>query len=135
VRFVIDASIAACWCFRDEEDPRADTAFTLLQEESDVITPFLFWFEIRNAALLGVRRKRITEGEMAAFLSRLENMIIGFAALPETAAVFALAHRHRLSFYDAAYLELAMREGRALATLDEAIAKAARAEGTPLIGA
>jgi predicted nucleic acid-binding protein len=135
VRFVIDASIAACWCFRDEEHPRADTAFTLLQEESDVITPFLFWFEIRNAALLGVRRKRITEGEMAAFLSRLENMIIGFAALPETAAVFALAHRHRLSFYDAAYLELAMREGCALATLDEAIAKAARAEGTPLIGA
>jgi predicted nucleic acid-binding protein len=135
VRFVIDASIAACWCFRDEEDPRADTAFTLLQEESDVITPFLFWFEIRNAALLGVRRKRITEGEMAAFLSRLENMIIGFAALPETAAVFALAHRHRLSFYAAAYLELAMREGCALATLDEAIAKAARAEGTPLIGA
>jgi predicted nucleic acid-binding protein len=135
VRLVIDASIAACWCFRDEEDPRADTAFTVLQEESDVITPFLFWFEIRNAALLGVRRKRITEGEMAAFLSRLENMIIGFAALPETAAVFALAHRHRLSFYDAAYLELAMREGCALATLDEAIAKAARAEGTPLIGA
>ncbi|MEA2893937.1 MAG: hypothetical protein QOI05_4730 [Bradyrhizobium sp.] len=135
MRLVIDASIAACWCFRDEEDPRADTAFTVLQEESDVITPFLFWFEIRNAALLGVRRKRITEGEMAAFLSRLENMIIGFAALPETAAVFALAHRHRLSFYDAAYLELAMREGCALATLDEAIAKAARAEGTPLIGA
>ena len=134
MRFVIDASIAACWCFRDEEDPRADTAFALLQEEAAVVTPFLFWFEIRNAALLGVRRNRITEGEMAAFLSRLENMIIGFAALPETAAVFALAHRHRLSFYDAAYLELAMREGCALATLDEAIAKAARAEGIPMIG-
>ena len=134
MRFVIDASIAACWCFRDEEDPRADTAFALLQEEADVVTPFLFCFEIRNAALLGVRRNRITEAEMVAFLSRLENMIIGFAALPETAAVFALANRHRLSFYDAAYVELAMREGCALATLDEAIAKAARAEGIPMIG-
>lgn len=134
MRFVLDASIAACWCFHDEEDPRADTAFALLQEESDVVTPFLFWFEIRNAVLLGMRRNRITAGDMAAFLSRLENMIIGFVALPETAAVFALAHRHRLSFYDAAYLELAMREGCALATLDEAVAKAARAEGIPLIG-
>ncbi|HEU0084768.1 MAG TPA: type II toxin-antitoxin system VapC family toxin, partial [Bradyrhizobium sp.] len=74
-------------------------------------------------------------GEMAAFLSRLENMIIEFAALPETAAVFALARRHRLSFHDSAYLELAMREGCALATLDKAIARAARAEGIPLIGA
>jgi predicted nucleic acid-binding protein len=134
VRFVIDASIAVCWCFRDEGDPRADTAFALLQEEADVVTPFLFWFEIRNAALLGVRRNRITQGEMAAFLSRLENMMIRFATLPETAAVFALAHRHRLSFYDAAYLDLAMRERCALATLDEAIAKAARAEEIPMIG-
>jgi predicted nucleic acid-binding protein len=71
---------------------------------------------------------------MAAFLSRLENMIIGFADLPETAGVFALAHRHRLSFYDAAYLELAMREGCALATLDQALAQAARSEGIPIIG-
>ena len=53
----------------------------------------------------------------------------------ETKAVFALAQRHRLTFYDAAYLELAQRERIPLATLDQAIARAAIAEGVPLIGA
>ena len=49
--------------------------------------------------------------------------------------MFALATRYRLTFYDAAYLELAQRERIALATLDRPLARAAAAEGVPLIGA
>jgi predicted nucleic acid-binding protein len=45
----------------------------------------------------------------------------------------ALARRHRLTVYDAAYLELALREGLALATLDTALAEAARAEGVSVL--
>ncbi len=134
MRFVLDTSIAACWCFHDEEDARADAAFALLQNESEAVTPVLFWFEIRNAVLLGVRRNRIKEREMTTFLSRLENMMIGFAPPSGGAAALELAGRHSLSFYDAAYLELAMREGCALATLDKALTHAATAEGIALIG-
>jgi predicted nucleic acid-binding protein len=54
-------------------------------------------------------------------------------ALPADDAVFAIARRHRLTFYDAAYLELAKRERIALATLDDALAVAAAAEGVELI--
>ena len=57
------------------------------------------------------------------------------APIPNEYAVLDLAQRHRLSFYDAAYLELAQREGISLATLDQALARAATAEGVPLIGA
>ena len=45
-----------------------------------------------------------------------------------------LARRHSLTFYDAAYLELAKREGLPLATLDRDLEKAAIAEGVALFG-
>jgi predicted nucleic acid-binding protein len=135
MRFVLDASVTVAWCFQDEQDARADAAFAALQSGASAVVPSLWWFEIRNAALLGVRRNRITDGEMTAFLKRLAKMFIELAQLPEELAVLVLASRHRLTFYDAAYLELAQRENIALATLDGALARAATAEGVALIGA
>jgi predicted nucleic acid-binding protein len=135
MRFVLDASVTVAWCFQDEQDARADAAFAALQSDASAIVPPLWWFEIRNAAMLGVRRNRITDSEMKAFLKRLAKMFIELAQIPEELAVFALANRHCLAFYDAAYLELAQRENIALATLDGALARAAAAEGVPLIGA
>ncbi|MGH9518032.1 MAG: type II toxin-antitoxin system VapC family toxin, partial [Terriglobales bacterium] len=52
---------------------------------------------------------------------------------PNGPAMIALARRHRLTVYDAAYLELALRTGFRLATLDRHLACAARAEGVPLL--
>jgi predicted nucleic acid-binding protein len=135
MRFVLDASVAAAWCFHDEQDARADAAFALMQSEASALVPPLWWFEVRNAGLLGVRQKRITENEMTTFFSRLARMLIDIAELQEETPVFALAQRHRLSFYDAAYLELAQRQDIALATLDQALARAAVAENVALIGA
>lgn len=135
MRFVLDASVAAAWCFHDEQDARADAAFALMQRDASALVPPLWWFEVRNAGLLGVRRKRITEHEMTTFFSRLARMLIDIAELQEETPVFALAQRHRLSFYDAAYLELAQRQDIALATLDQALARAAVAENVALIGA
>ena len=62
-------------------------------------------------------------------------MLIYIAPLPQTSAAFDLAQRHNLTFYDAVYLELAQRENIPLATLDQALVRAAIAEGVPLIGA
>jgi predicted nucleic acid-binding protein len=62
-------------------------------------------------------------------------MLIDIAELQEETPIFALAQRHRLSFYDADYLELAQRQDIALATLDQALARAAVAENVALIGA
>jgi hypothetical protein len=54
--------------------------------------------------------------------------------LPDEVTVISLARRHRLTVYDAAYLELTLREALPLATLHKALASAARAEGVSLIG-
>lgn len=73
------------------------------------------------------------ERDIGLFL-RLEDTPIELASLPSAEAVFAVATRHSLTFYDASYLELAIRERIALATLDQHLARAAAAEGVPLIG-
>ena len=134
MRFVLDASIAMCWLYRDEQDNRADVALDHLRSRSDAVVPALWWYEIRNAALVGTRRSRISSEEIRDFLADIDDLPIVASHVSNDEAIFALAHRHRLTFYDAAYLELAHREGVALATLDQALVKAAVAENVALIG-
>jgi predicted nucleic acid-binding protein len=132
VAFVLDASIVGSWCFHDEHDARADAACDRLFDDR-ARAPILWWFEVRNVVLLGERRKRITEQYALEFLDRVEDLAVDLAPLPDQVVVLALARRHRLTFYDAVYLDLALRERLPLATLDGALAAAAHAEGVPLV--
>lgn len=130
--YVIDASIVANWYLREESDPRAEAALTLLSEDF-ALAPIQWWFEIHNVILIGERRKRVSEQHTAAFLKELAGLSIELAELPDRSAVLDLARKHKLTFYDAAYLELARRENIPLATLDNALIAAARAEDVSLI--
>ena len=130
--FVLDASIPACWAFQDEQDARADAAYARIKTEEAVV-PSLWWFEIRNILVVNERRKRITESDTGVFLRDLAGLRIRIDREPEEGAVLRLARTHRLSVYDASYLELALREAIPLATLDGELAAAARKEGTTLI--
>jgi predicted nucleic acid-binding protein len=131
--YVLDASIAACWCYHDEADVRADIAYELLATDRAIV-PLHWWFELRNVLLTGERRKRVAEQHTTRFLAQLVRLPIDFAPLPSGTDVILLARKHGLSFYDAAYLELAKRENISLATLDSRLANAAMAEGVALVG-
>ena len=131
--YVLDASIAACWCYHDEEDERADAALELLQTDR-ALAPHHWWFEVGNMLIVGERRRRIDEQPTAEFAEQLARSPIDFAPFPDRAAVLLVARVHSLTFYDAAYLELAKRESIPLATLDKDLADAARAEGVTLVG-
>lgn len=131
--FVLDASVAGVWMFQDEQHAHADIALDLLRQES-AIAPALWWFEVRNMLVLGERRRRISASGQAEFLGFLARLPIGIAPLPHENDVLELARRHRLTFYDATYCELALREGLRLATLDGELAQAARQEGVQTIG-
>jgi len=133
VPFVLDASVAACWAFDDEDHPVATLALDRIRVE-EAWVPSLWWFEIRNTVIVNERRGRLTEGDTAFFLRALSRLGIVVDPAPDEAELLTLARRHRLSVYDAAYLELARRQGLALATLDTELARAARAEKTPLLG-
>ena len=131
--FVLDASITACWAFQDEDHPDARLAFHQMRSEEAVV-PCLWWFEVRNILVVNERRRRIAEPATAAFLLNLSKLRIRIDRAPDESAVLRLARTHRLSVYDAAYLELAQREGLPLATLDADLKKAAAGEGVALTG-
>ena len=130
--FVLDASIAACWAFDDEDHPVAALALERVRID-EARVPSLWWFEVRNTLIVSERRGRLTESDTATFLRGLAHLRVSVDRSPEEADVLALARHRRLTVYDAAYLELARRESAPLATLDAALATAARAERVPLL--
>ena len=131
--FVLDASVAACWAFDDEDHPVAALALERVRTD-EARVPSLWWFEVRNTLIVNERRGRLTENDTAAFLRGLARLGVTVDRSPVEADVLTLARRHRLTVYDAAYLELARRDGVPLATLDTALATAARAERHPMLG-
>jgi predicted nucleic acid-binding protein len=131
--FVIDASVTVVWGLGDEDDAIADLAWQRLTEEPARV-PAIWWFEVRNVLLTNERRRRISAQDTATFLKGLSAMIIEIDHSPSEIATFALARLHRLTIYDASYLELALREALPLATLDKKLAAAAKREGVSLLG-
>jgi predicted nucleic acid-binding protein len=123
---VLDSSIVGCWCFPDETSPVADAALLAIAA-ADAVVPAVWWFEVRNLLITGERLSRIDPVGTTRFLADLETLPIRIDRTPVSAAVLAYARTHRLTIYDAAYLELALRLGVPLATLDRELASSARA--------
>lgn len=132
MRFVLDASIAASWAFEDEDHPTAALALERLRTD-EALVPSLWWFEVRNTLIVSERRGRLAEADTAAFLRGLSRLGVIVDRAPDEAAVLTLARRHRLTVYDASYLELAQRETLPIATLDKDLRAAAQAAGTALL--
>jgi predicted nucleic acid-binding protein len=132
VALVADISIVLSRVLR-EATPRIVTILARLGRE-EWIVPALWWFELRNVLVVNERRGRLSEQETLNFLRELSSeMTITIEPVPDETAVMALARRHRLTVYDAAYLELALRERLPLATLDASLAAAAREEGVAVL--
>ena len=131
---VLDGSIAIAWCFPDEQDGYSRSVLDALAEVPALV-PDLWHLEVTNVLLIGERRGRSTQADTVRWLDFL-------AALPivvddETRhrafrEIAQLGRDHALSAYDAAYLELAMRRGLPLASLDKKLKEAASAAGVPL---
>jgi len=119
-RYVLDASTALSWCFADEET--AD-----LPTDGHAVVPSLWPLELANGLLSGERRGRISHVQArrvwdslwAALAVEVDHGSEGFTA------AWSIARDEDLSVYDAAYLELALREGVPLATRDAKLARAA----------
>jgi hypothetical protein len=88
--FVLDASIAACWAFDDEDHPVAASALERVRTD-EALVPSLWWFEVRNALIVSECRGRLTESDTAAFLRGLARLRVTVDRSPEEADVLALA--------------------------------------------
>ena len=134
-RFVLDASMTVAWHFNDEETVETN-AVEQRTIDAVVVVPKHWHAEVANALLMGERRDRATSAETARFITRLELLDITVDVLDGDEVmtrILPLARAHRLTVYDAFYLELAERHGLPLATLDDPLRKAAARVGIALL--
>lgn len=130
----LDGSVAISWLFHDERNAYADSILTRLPN-LELVVPSLWHLEIANVLLVGERRHRSTLSDTVNWLGFLAALPIRVD--PDTfqrawTGIMALARAQNLSVYDAAYLELAQREGIPLATLDSQLLAATQAVGVAL---
>ena len=132
---MLDASVAAVWCFADEATA-ASQALRRSLVDNIAVVPRLWHTETANMLLVAERRVRITAARCAELLGFL-------AAIPLKTEdeqqripgpVLGLARKHGLKVYDAIYLDLALREGLPLATRDKDLRKAALTAGRDVAG-
>jgi predicted nucleic acid-binding protein len=131
---VIDSSIALAWCFSDESSPLADAVMRSLRQQ-EAWVPALWPLEVANILAISERRGRVTLAETEQFLSILESLPIRVEPVDRNIVfdrVLTLARNHKITVYDASYLELAERLSSPLATLDKLLIQAAQKDGISL---
>jgi predicted nucleic acid-binding protein len=134
--FVPDASATLAWFFEDETSASTDALLTRLESGDTAVVPQHWPLEVANALLMAMPRGRISKDKISRLFGDLLALPIRIdPATSDTTfnQIFACAENYRLTVYDAAYLELAMRERIPLATLDNDLRNAARAAGVPLV--
>lgn len=133
-QFVIDNSVVMAWCFEDQTNKYTESVLDRM-ETAEAFAPGIWPLEVGNVLLIAERKNILSKSDVVRFLSLLQSLPIlveqesSGRMLMEIAA---LAREHRLSTYDASYLDLAMRRGLPLATQDKALAGAAKKCGISL---
>jgi predicted nucleic acid-binding protein len=134
--FVVDCSIAVAWLFHDEATPSTAALLNRLATETALV-PAWWFIEITNVLAISERKGRITPTQSDAFIADLSKLGIETDdEAPDRAFthLLVLCRRHRLTSYDAIYLELAIRRSLPLATLDDDLRKTAKKLGVGLLG-
>lgn len=134
--FIVDASVVFAWQFPDEESALSEMVADRLLDEGAIV-PVHWVAEIANGFAMAVRRGRMSAEYRSGALDRLKNMSIEVdkdSAKRLWTDTQLLCDKHKLTAYDASYLEMALRLRLPLASLDKALVRAAHAEGVSIIG-
>ncbi len=133
---VLDSSVTLAWIYVEQTSPDVDRVLQLVSSNGAWV-PSLWRLEVANILEMGVRRGRHDAAFRDATLADLALLPIDVDQDTDAhawGATLRLAERHRLTLYDAAYLELAKRRGLPLATLDKELRAAAKVEKVTLLG-
>ena len=133
-QFVVDNSVVMSWCFKDETNNYADSVLDRLTELVAVV-PSIWPLEVVNVLLVAERQKRLSESDSIRFLTLLSQLpiLVEYERPEMMKELLALARSNNLSSYDASYLDLAMRKGVPIATLDNKLIEAAKRIDVPIL--
>lgn len=132
---VLDSSVALAWVYPEETTASVEAVFEAIARGGGWV-PGLWRLEVANVLEMGVRRGRHDRRFLEATLTDLARLPLRTDSetdLHAWGATATLAAQRGLTLYDAAYLELARRKGVPLASLDQALCTAARAEGVEVL--
>jgi predicted nucleic acid-binding protein len=135
MQFVLDRSVAISWCLVDENNDYANALLTRMPD-SEAFVPGIWSLEIANVLLVAERRNRMTTEQSSAAIALLQSLLIQVDTVTDANALGAtlvIGRQESLASYDAAYLELAIRLGLPLATIDTRLAEAATRCGVELV--
>lgn len=127
-QFVVDNSVVMAWCFEDEGNAYSDAVLESLAG-GEAFVPGIWPLELGNVILVAQRRERLTEAAVTRFLELTKGLPLTVEhETPERVMgeILSLARDHGISTYDASYLDLAMKLGLPIATLDQSMKKAAK---------
>ncbi len=138
MNFVIDNSVVMRWFFGDGKPQDLSYARGVLDvmNLANATVPAIWGCEVANVISRAEAQGLVTEARSEAFLEMLAGVAIEVDAASTDYALSStlnLARRYKLSSYDASYLELALRQGLALATLDADLRKAAKKAGVEIL--
>ncbi|EPG67916.1 type II toxin-antitoxin system VapC family toxin [Leptospira wolffii] len=127
--WVLDCSLAAASFLPDEQSGKADRFLGTLGKTAQAIVPSLWWYEFNNVLLVSRKRKRLNDSQSKEIVSIFESLPLEFDSnfsFEVLRHIQDLAYKNDLSAYDASYLELCIRKGAGLATLDEKLGECAK---------
>ncbi|MGA7743837.1 MAG: type II toxin-antitoxin system VapC family toxin [Polyangia bacterium] len=132
MEFVLDCSATLPWLFASEATPATNRLLDQLSRGAKAWVPTLWHLEVGNVLLGAQRRGRMDKAGIEKFFASLA--VYDIEVDSETAALawsktFALGEAFGLTMYDAAYLELALRRGVPLASLDGTLVAAMKKAG------
>ena len=133
---VVDASMALSWLLLDGEGDLSLAARNEMLKADSVWVPAHWRLEVCNSLWMAERRKRLDAAGIARAVALFTQLSVRID--PETndhagGETLALSRQHTLSVYDAAYLELALRRGASLGSLDRPLRAIAQTLGVPLL--
>jgi len=111
MNFVLDASVAAGWFLPDERSEYTEAVLDDVSGPSEALVPPLWFYEIHNVVLKGIRRGRVSVEVAAPLLTAVSQLRVR-ARETQSGSIFNTAQRFGLSFYDASYLDLANSRNR-----------------------
>ena len=132
MEFVLDCSATLPWIFASEATSATNRLLDQLSRGAKAWVPTLWHLELGNVLLGAQRRGRMDKAGTEKFFSSLAVYDIEVDNETITLAwskTFALGETFGLTMYDAAYLELALRRGLPLASLDKSLRAATQKAG------
>lgn len=131
--FVLDCSLTMAWLFEDEGNQATDDILHQMKNRIAVV-PTIWPLEVANVLLISQKHKRISAAKAAGFIDALADLPIIVDETTSSRAmhsIYTIAETNRLAIYDAAYLELAIREKIPLLSLEQDMVKAAKKMKVP----